>query len=77
MNGVKMNFKKYFHTVKNMPAVIMPSDNPKVKLDIGGLIAYARSKGKKPVELSEEEKSQFVKGDYKAFYQKNLQSLQN
>ena len=76
MNGAMMNFRKYNETVKNMPAVIMPSENPKVKLDINGLINYAHSVGKKPVDLSDEEKARFVQGDYKAFYERNLRAVQ-
>lgn len=74
MSGVTMSFKKYNQTVQNMPHIIMPSENPKVRIDLGGLIAYARSLGKKPVELSDEEKARFVEGDYqliKDFYNKN------
>jgi hypothetical protein len=31
------------------------------KLDIKGLLAYARNKGVKPIELSREEKDMFIK----------------
>ena len=74
MSGVRMSFEKYKQTLRNMPPVIMPSENPKVKINLGGLIAYARSVGKQPAELSDEEKAMFVDGDYqlvKDFYNKH------
>ena len=72
MNGVKMNFNKYYQTLATMPKPIMPSELPKVKMNIGGLIAYARSVGKQPVELSEEEVANYIEGDYKSFYEEHF-----
>ena len=74
MNGVKMNFNKYWKTVSSMRGPIMPSELPEVKLDISGMFAYARSVGRKPSELSEKEKRMFIEGDYSDFYQANLQN---
>ena len=79
MSEAEMNFEKYWKTVQNMPPVIMPSENPKVKINLGGLIAYARSVGKQPAELSDEEKAMFVDGDYqlvKDFYNKHCVTTQ-
>ncbi len=47
---------KYFETLKNMqePKV------PKAKLDIRGVIEYAKSKGVPVEELSDEEKAKFI-----------------
>ena len=74
MSGVRMNFEKYKQTLRSMPPIIMPSELPRVKLDINGIIAYADSLGKQPAELSDEEKAMFVDGDYqlvKDFYNKH------
>ena len=79
MSGVKMNFRKYNQTIQTMPPIIMPSELPKVKLDINGIIAYADSLGKEPAELSDEEKAMFVEGDYqlvKDFYNKHCLAQQ-
>ena len=40
---------------------IMPSQLPKFKMDINGMVAYAREQGKKVAELSEIEREKFIK----------------
>ena len=63
INGQTMNYKKYASLLKEMPAPIMPDQFPAgVKLDLAGLLAYAREKGVHPSELSNAEKNRFVTG---------------
>ena len=53
--------KKYRESLTNTPEPIMPSQLPQVVLDLKGMMEYAKSIGKKVVELSDEEKNRFVK----------------
>jgi len=39
---------------------IMPSELPKVRIDYKGLLDFAKQKGVRVVDLTEEEKNQFV-----------------
>lgn len=57
MNGQMMNYKK---SITNTVRPIMPSELPNVKIDYAGLLSYAKSKGLKVVQLSENEKSKFI-----------------
>ena len=38
----------------------MPSQIPKVKLDMSGLIIYAKERGVAPIDLTQEEKERFM-----------------
>lgn len=60
MNGLTMNYKKYFDFVSTMEPPVMPSELPKIKIRLRDMAAYARQKGVKVSELSEEEKNNFV-----------------
>lgn len=63
INGQTMNYKKYYSLLKEMPAPILHEQIPAgVKLDLAGLVAYAKEKGVQPSELSNAEKNQFVTG---------------
>ena len=63
INGQTINYKRYSSLLKEMPAPILPEQIPEgVKLDLTGLLAYAREKGIQPGELSNAEKNQFVTG---------------
>ena len=53
--------KKYKESLKNTPEPIMPSQLPQIAFDLRGMMEYAKSLGKKVVELSESEKQMFVK----------------
>lgn len=53
--------KKYKESLKNTPEPIMPSQVPKINLDLRGLMTYAKSVGKKVVDLTEKEKNMFLK----------------
>lgn len=53
--------KRYRDSLAMMPEPIMLSQCPKIKLDLRGLMKYAKEKGKKVVELTEEEKKVFIR----------------
>ena len=57
MNG---QMKKYKESLEKTPGPVMPSQLPKVKLDMRGLVRYAREKGVEPICLTEEEKYRFM-----------------
>ena len=58
MNGP---MKKYKESLANMPDHILLSQCPKLRLDLKGLMQYAKEKGVKVIELSEKEKAAFIK----------------
>ena len=45
----------------SMPETILLSQCPKVRLDLRGLMQYAKEKGVKVLELTEKEKAAFIK----------------
>lgn len=57
MNGQMMNYSKYLEPLKNTPHF---DSTPMVKLNIRGLLKYSKEQGKKPSELTDEEKNMFV-----------------
>lgn len=61
MNGQMMNFKAYNEQLKNMQEPILPSQLPKVSINLRELVRYAKKKGVKVMELTEEERQQFIK----------------
>lgn len=58
MNG---QMKRYKNSLSNMQAPILLSQYPNIKLDLRGLMHYAKEKGVKVVDLSEKEKAPFIK----------------
>lgn len=58
MNG---QMKKYRDSLVTMPEPILLSQCPQLKLDLRGLMVYAKRKGKKVVELTEDEKKLFIR----------------
>ena len=58
MNG---QMKKYKESLAKMSDPILLSQCPKVKLDLKGLMQYAKEKGIKVIELTEKEKAAFIK----------------
>lgn len=58
MNGQMSRYKKSLATT---PAPLSLSKCPKLKMDLSGLLKYAKIKGVQPAELSAEEKQRFVK----------------
>ena len=57
MNGLMSRYKA---SLKNTPKPIMPSQLANTKIDLKGLLAYAKSKNISPAQLTEEEKKQFI-----------------
>ena len=53
--------KRYKESLKNTPDPIMPSQLPQMNLDLRGLMNYAKSIGKKVVDLTDAEKRMFIK----------------
>ena len=59
MNGQMMNFNNYQVSLSKMVS-LEPTRTP-FEIDYKGLIAFAKEKGKKVVELTEKEKEKFYK----------------
>ena len=57
MNG---QMKKYKESLSKTPGPIMPSQIPKIKLDMRGLVKYARERGVAPIDLTQEERPRFM-----------------
>lgn len=58
MNG---QMKKYKESLAHMPEPILLSQCPKINLNLRGLMQYAKEKGVKVIELTDEERSEFIK----------------
>ena len=63
ISGQTINYEKYNSTLQNMPAPILASQIPDVKIDLPGLISYAHDKGVKVGDLTVEEKNRFLYGE--------------
>lgn len=59
MGGWK-NSKSYNESLARMPQPILPSQLPKVKMNLAGLSQYAKEKGVSLYDLTEQELSMFV-----------------
>lgn len=57
MNGL---MSKYKNSLKNTPKPILPSKLLKARIDLKGLMSYAKNKHISPSDLTEQEKKQFV-----------------
>ena len=57
MNG---QMKRYKESLANMSGPVLLSECKKIKMDLSGLMKYAKSKGVKVADLSDEEKARFV-----------------
>ena len=57
MNGL---MSRYRESLANTPKPIMPSQLANTKLDLKGLLAYAKAKNVSPASLTEAEKKRFV-----------------
>ena len=58
MNG---QMRRYKESLAKTPDPILLSQCPKIKLDLRGLMQYAKEKGVKVIELTEKEKAAFIK----------------
>lgn len=58
MNG---QMKKYKESLQKTPGPVSLNSLPPVKLDLRGIMKYARQKGVQPFDLSPEEKKAFIK----------------
>jgi hypothetical protein len=54
-----MNYSRYLKSLEETP-YYDASEVLNIKLDIKGLLAYARKEGKKPIELTQDEKEMFI-----------------
>ncbi len=60
MNGPMLDSnQRYQESLKNMLSPVFFSQLPKVKMDLRGLSQYAKEKGVRVAELTEEEKNRF------------------
>ena len=57
MNG---QVNRYKQSLKNTPKPVMPSQLSKTHIDLKGLMAYAKTKNKAPVDLPDKEKEMFI-----------------
>ena len=57
MNGLMSRYKS---SLKNTPKPILPSKLQETRLDLKGLMAYAKNQNVSPADLSEREKQQFI-----------------
>lgn len=57
MNG---QMKRYRDSLAMMPELILLSQCSQIKLDLRGLMAYAKRNGKKVVDLTDDEKKSFI-----------------
>lgn len=55
-----INNKRYRESLSKMPDPIMPSQLPKIKMDLVGMSNYAKEKGVSLHELSNQEKKRFI-----------------
>jgi len=53
--------RRYKESLAKTPDPILLSQCPKIKLDLRGLMQYAKEKGVKVIELTEKEKAAFIK----------------
>ena len=58
MNGLMNRYKE---SLKNTPKPVMPSQISIKKIDLSGLLKYAKSKNVSPAKLSESEKAKFIR----------------
>ena len=58
---MNLQMRRYKESLAKVPEPILLSQSPKIKLDLRGLMQYAKKKGVKVIELTEKEKAMFVK----------------
>lgn len=60
MIGQMPNCNLYVESLKRTAPPILPSQLPKIKMDLAGLSRYAKEKGVSLYDLTEQEKQQFI-----------------
>lgn len=60
MSGQMLNYRRYQESLSKMSQPIMPSQLPKIKMDLAGMSNYAKKKGVSLHELSAQEKKRFM-----------------
>lgn len=60
MSEQMLNYRRYQESLSKMPQPIMPSQLPKIKMDLAGMSNYAKKKGVSLHELSAQEKKRFM-----------------
>lgn len=55
-----LNSNRYENSLKRMQNPIMPSQLPKIKMDLAGLSRYAKEKGVSLYQLTEDEKNKYI-----------------
>lgn len=60
MDAQMLSSKRYKESLGRMPQPILPSQLPKIKMDLAGLSRYAKAKGVSLYVLTEQEKSMFI-----------------
>lgn len=60
MNGQMQNYKRYTESLSKISQPVLPSQLPRVKMNLSGLSRYAKQKGVTLYELSQTEIRQFV-----------------
>jgi len=65
-----MDYSKYMSELINTPAPILADQLPDTSIDFAGLMAYARSKGVKAGDLTDEEKNRFIKDTVESLQKK-------
>lgn len=55
-----LNSNRYENSLKRMQKPIMPSQLPKIKIDLAGLSRYAKEKGVSLYQLTEDEKNKYI-----------------
>lgn len=60
MNGQMLSSKRYEMSLKHMAEPILPSQLPKIKMNLAGLSRYAKEKGISLYDLTEDEKEKFI-----------------
>jgi hypothetical protein len=60
MSGQTMNYKKYYDYLKTMQEPIMPSQMPKIKINLSAVSKLAKERNICFADLSETEKTDFL-----------------
>lgn len=61
MNGQTMSYDKYNEYIKTMPAPVMPSQLPKLKINFSAIAQYAKEHGICIASLTQQEKAEIIK----------------